>query len=288
MTPLTTHTQRSPRPHSGAAPVPAVGTTRRSPRAQHERRAHHRTLLLVTIALLLLTMVISTFALALVSWGGAGAPTDATALASSSKGPSEGSTGAPGSDDTRQPLGDASDPPGLPGADGVDGRDGTNGVNGLDGQDGIDGSKGATGARGAAGKDGRPGPAGPAGPAGPTGAPGQPGSTTGNGSANLGTGVATIGTCDSAVGISLGSSYAFSTDTFTLSSITLSDIDAACNGRALTLMLYNSAGTLLAQTSRPITLTSGGNATFSTTVPASSLSATVDATAVSRLVFQVT
>lgn len=236
-----------------------------------------------------MTMVISTIAIAMVAQ-----PTSPTAGATLSP---DGETGSGRSGDSPVATGgssatDALAPDGATaagsatGVRGADGAPGPAGIAGASGQPGPRGSAGMDGARGPAGSTGARGPAGANGAPGPSGPPG-PAAVTSNGTAVLGTGVTTIGTCDTGVQIALASTYAFTTNAFTLSAITLSDIDGACHGRSLTVMLYNAAGTLLAQTSAPVTLNAGGATTFSASVPASALTSTVDATAVSRLVLQV-
>ena len=254
---------------------------------------------LIAIVILLLVTVVLTLVISLLDRSGDPVATDpatltpAPSVVAAAPGASglpgepgvAGQDGAPGAPGPAGPQG----PAGGQGQAGAQGPAGRTGQTGKSGADGSDGQTGKTGPAGPAGPAGTPGPAGSPGPTGPSGPPGTASpAPSSSGSAVLGTGVTTIGTCDDNVTVSMASNYAFNTNTFSLASITLGDIGSACNGRALTLMLYSAGGGLLAQTTSPVTLNSGGQSTFAVTVPASALSATVDSTAVNRLILQVT
>jgi hypothetical protein len=137
------------------------------------------------------------------------------------------------------------DPDGTPveviaGADGEDGEDGINGRPGRDGQDGADGAPGEPGAPGAAG------PAGPAGSSGGGGSSPSPSASATPGT-NFGQGTLRVGTCDLNIDVSLRSRIARSgaNTVFYFKTITLSDIDSACNGKNIDVYLLDSSGNTL-------------------------------------------
>lgn len=165
-------------------------------------------------------------------------------------------------------------PQGPPGPAGVAGKNGFIGLNGYQGKDGLPGAPGISGAQGTQGLAGPAGPAGPAGAAGASGIQGLQGlaghSVTitsasvdqcsaggyvlngidatgtavsvpvcngtggGGGGGILGSGYADVGACDSSVHISLQTTF---TVTFLMNSITLDQLDGACNGQTLTTTL---------------------------------------------------
>ena len=134
------------------------------------------------------------------------------------------------------------DPDGTPveviaGADSQDGEDGLNGRPGRDGQDGVDGAPGIPGA---------PGASGPAGPPGASGSGGGGGSSSSG--TSLGQGVLRIGTCDTNISATLRSRIAVSSGgtVFFFKTISLSGIDAACNGKNIDIYLLDAAGNTLA------------------------------------------
>ena len=276
-----------PTPLSTQTPIlpgqrPPHGRDRRHLAQRERQRERHRSLLLITIALLLLTMVFCTVVLTLFTESRSAASSQ-TITASSSPGRAGSAGNAPaatGEVPAGTPTGEEGANPAPPGHQDPTGLSGADGSPGPAGRDGSAGARGPAGATGTQGTPGKAGPAGPVGPAGPA-------ATTANGSTILGTGVTAIGTCDTSVTISLGSTYTYATNAFTLSSVTLGDIDGSCSGRSLSLMLYDSAGTVLAQTSNSYRLNGSGASPFTATIPASALSSTVDATSVARLVMQV-
>ena len=120
----------------------------------------------------------------------------------------------------------------VAGEDGEDGRDGLNGRPGRDGQDGADGTPGVPGAPGASG------------PAGPPGASGSGGGGSSSGSSSFGQGALRVGTCDSAITTSLRSRLV--SGTFFFKRITLSDLSADCNGKAIDIYLLDASDNDLA------------------------------------------
>jgi hypothetical protein len=117
------------------------------------------------------------------------------------------------------------------------GLTGPRGFQGINGQDGLPGAPGPAGATGATGATGASGPAGPAGPAGPKGDDGAPG--TGGGGGGFGQGTVSLDACDNS--ISMGFTSFFSAGTFSLNSITISDLAAACSGKTLNLFFTMNA-----------------------------------------------
>jgi hypothetical protein len=113
---------------------------------------------------------------------------------------------------------------------GEDGQDGEDGLNGRPGRDGQDGTPGAQGPAGSAGS------AGPAGPAGPPG--------SGGSGSSYGQGALRVGTCDSAITTSLRSRLV--SGTFFFKRITLSDLSADCNGKAIDIYLLDASDNDLA------------------------------------------
>jgi hypothetical protein len=125
-----------------------------------------------------------------------------------------------------QVLGLLVGPSGQPGVAGISGANGINGINGLPG---IPGSSGAQGIQGVKGDPGTPG------------TPGAPGKDGGIGSVGLGGGEVKIGTCDETVNIS--AAQAFTGTAFKLSTVTVSNIDAAsCAGQRATIHLQKKSG----------------------------------------------
>jgi hypothetical protein len=120
----------------------------------------------------------------------------------------------------------------VAGEDGEDGEDGLNGRPGRDGQDGADGTPGVPGAPGASG------------PAGPPGASGSGGGGSSSGSSSFGQGALRVGTCDSAITTSLRSRLV--SGTFFFKRITLSDLSADCNGKAIDIYLLDASDNDLA------------------------------------------
>ncbi len=134
-----------------------------------------------------------------------------------------------------QVLGLLVGPSGQPGVAGISGA---NGINGIDGLPGIPGSSGAQGIPGIQGVKGEPGTPGAPGSPGAAGAPGKDG---GIGSVGLGGGEVKIGTCDETVNIS--AAQAFTGSAFKLSTVTVSNIDAAsCAGQRATIHLVKKSG----------------------------------------------
>jgi hypothetical protein len=128
-----------------------------------------------------------------------------------------------------QVLGLLVGPSGQPGVAGVSGANGINGINGLPGIPGSPGSQGIPGIQGVKGEPGTPG------------TPGAPGKDGGVGSVGLGGGEVAIGTCDATVNIS--ASQAFTGSGFKLSTVTISNIDAAsCAGQRATIFLMKKSG----------------------------------------------
>jgi hypothetical protein len=121
----------------------------------------------------------------------------------------------------------------VAGEDGEDGEDGLNGRPGRDGQDGADGTPGVPGA---------PGASGPAGPPGASGSGG--GGSSSSGSSSFGQGALRVGTCDSAITTSLRSRLV--SGTFFFKRITLSDLSADCNGKAIDIYLLDASDNDLA------------------------------------------
>ena len=112
----------------------------------------------------------------------------------------------------------------VAGEDGEDGRDGLNGRPGQDGRDGEDGTPGAQG------------PAGSAGPAGPPGSGGP--------ELDFGQGVLRVGTCDSAITISLRSRLV--SGIFYFKRISLSDLSVECIGKNIDIYLLDASDAELA------------------------------------------
>lgn len=139
--------------------------------------------------------------------------------------------------------------------------------------------EGPRGPRGAAGVPGS---------VGPTGQPGSPGPAgSGGGAIALGQGVVSIGACDPEVGLRLTSVYDFDRNTFWLATLSLLRVARSCEGMRLSLGLYSDSGRLLATTSSPVLLRSGGLPEFFVTVLSSQLSARVDARAVRRVTIEI-
>jgi len=145
--------------------------------------------------------------------------------------------------------------PGQDGRDGKDGKPGKDGAPGEKGSRGIVGPSGPAGVAGPKGADGAPGATGPSGAPGPSG---SPGSGTGGG-----TGTVSLGPCDSDISISVSSTYVANApgsaniaDNWVMNVLTISDIDAACIGNKVTVVLIQSGGGVLATSSQ---LTISGN-----------------------------
>ena len=134
-----------------------------------------------------------------------------------------------------QVLGLLVGPSGQPGVAGISGANGINGINGLPGIPGSTGAPGVPGIQGIQGVPGTPGTPGT------PGAPGAPGKDGGIGSVGLGGGEVAIGTCDATVNIS--AAQAFIGTGFKLSTVTVSNIDAAsCAGQRATVHLIKKSG----------------------------------------------
>jgi hypothetical protein len=155
---------------------------------------------------------------------------------------------------------------GQPGPAGVSGANGINGINGLPGVPGLSGSQGLPGAQGVKGEPGLPGTPGAPGVA---GAPGKDG---GVGSVGLGGGEVAIGTCDASVNIA--AAQEFTGSGFKLSTVTVSNIDAAsCAGfRATIYLTKKSSGEaysctqVIGSTSLLFTISSGACASIPTLI----------------------
>ena len=155
---------------------------------------------------------------------------------------------------------------GQPGPAGVSGANGINGINGLPGVPGSSGSQGLPGAQGVKGEPGLPGTPGAPGVA---GAPGKDG---GVGSVGLGGGEVSIGTCDASVNIA--AAQEFTGSGFKLSTVTVSNIDAAsCAGfRATIYLTKKSSGEaysctqVIGSTSLLFTISSGACASIPTLI----------------------
>ena len=153
---------------------------------------------------------------------------------------------------------------GQPGPAGVSGANGINGINGLPGVPGSSGSQGLPGAQGVKGEPGLPGTPGAPGVA---GAPGKDG---GVGSVGLGGGEVSIGTCDASVNIA--AAQEFTGSGFKLSTVTVSNIDAAsCAGFRATIYLTKksteqtySCTQVIGSTSLLFTISSGACASIPT------------------------
>jgi hypothetical protein len=146
---------------------------------------------------------------------------------------------------------------GQPGPAGVSGANGINGINGLPG---VPGSQGLPGAQGVKGDPGAPG------------VPGAPGKDGGIGSVGLGGGEVSIGTCDASVNIA--AAQEFTGSGFKLSTVTVSNIDAAsCAGfRATIYLTKKSSGEaysctqVIGSTSLLFTISSGACASIPTLI----------------------
>jgi hypothetical protein len=155
---------------------------------------------------------------------------------------------------------------GQPGPAGVSGANGINGINGLPGVPGSSGSQGLPGAQGVKGEPGLPGTPGAPGVA---GAPGKDG---GVGSVGLGGGEVAIGTCDASVNIA--AAQEFTGSGFKLSTVTVSNIDAAsCAGFRATIYLTKksteqtySCTQVIGSTSLLFTISSGACASIPTLI----------------------
>lgn len=155
---------------------------------------------------------------------------------------------------------------GQPGSAGVSGANGINGINGLPGVPGSSGSQGLPGAQGVKGDPGIPGTPGTPGVA---GAPGKDG---GVGSVGLGGGEVSIGTCDASVNIA--AAQEFTGSGFKLSTVTVSNIDAAsCAGFRATIYLTKkstgqaySCTQVIGSTSLLFTISSGACASIPTLI----------------------
>jgi hypothetical protein len=155
---------------------------------------------------------------------------------------------------------------GQPGPAGVSGANGINGINGLPGVPGSPGSQGLPGAQGVKGEPGLPGTPGAPGVA---GAPGKDG---GVGSVGLGGGEVSIGTCDASVNIA--AAQEFTGSGFKLSTVTVSNIDAAsCAGFRATIYLTKksteqtySCTQVIGSTSLLFTISSGACASIPTLI----------------------
>jgi len=108
------------------------------------------------------------------------------------------------------------------------GLTGPRGFQGINGQNGLPGAPGPAGQQGAKGDPGERGPEGPAGPAG-----------TGGSGGGFGQGTVSLDTCDDSISMSF-TSY-FSAGTFSLNSITISDLAADCSGKTLNLFFTMNA-----------------------------------------------
>ena len=146
---------------------------------------------------------------------------------------------------------------GQPGPAGVSGANGINGINGLPG---VPGSQGVPGAQGVKGDPGLPG------------TPGAPGKDGGIGSVGLGGGEVSIGTCDASVNIA--AAQEFTGSGFKLSTVTVSNIDAAsCAGFKATIYLTKkssgeaySCTQVIGSTSLLFTISSGACASIPTLI----------------------
>jgi hypothetical protein len=155
---------------------------------------------------------------------------------------------------------------GQPGPAGVSGANGINGINGLPGVPGSPGSQGVPGVQGVKGDPGLPGTPGAPGVA---GAPGKDG---GVGSVGLGGGEVSIGTCDASVNIA--AAQEFTGSGFKLSTVTVSNIDAAsCAGFKATIYLTKkssgeaySCTQVIGSTSLLFTISSGACASIPTLI----------------------
>ena len=149
---------------------------------------------------------------------------------------------------------------GQPGPAGVSGANGINGINGLPG---VPGSQGVPGAQGVKGDPGLPGV---------PGTPGAPGKDGGIGSVGLGGGEVSIGTCDASVNIA--AAQEFTGSGFKLSTVTVSNIDAAsCAGFKATIYLTKkssgeaySCTQVIGSTSILFTISSGACASIPTLI----------------------
>ncbi len=149
---------------------------------------------------------------------------------------------------------------GQPGPAGVSGANGINGINGLPGVPGSQGSQGVPGAQGVKGDPGLPG------------IPGAPGKDGGIGSVGLGGGEVSIGTCDASVNIA--AAQEFTGSGFKLSTVTVSNIDAAsCAGFKATIYLTKkssgeaySCTQVIGSTSLLFTISSGACASIPTLI----------------------
>ena len=81
-----------------------------------------------------------------------------------------------------------------------------------------------------------------------------------------GEGVATIGTCDRSVGLSLTSTFDFPKRTFWLSTFALTRVSSACDGLRLDITLYAANGSILGSTTDPVVLNAGGLPEFFVTI----------------------
>ncbi|MEN9751897.1 MAG: hypothetical protein RLZZ600_944 [Actinomycetota bacterium] len=152
------------------------------------------------------------------------------------------------------------------------------GVGGTDSKGGKNGS-GSGGISAPAGADGKPGPAGPAGANGAQGPAGANGATGANGADGapgrdgsnfgvpIGQGEINVGACDSAVSISLRSSWSTAENTFVLSRVKLYNVATTCNGQDLTLVLLDSAGHALATIeANSVTVSGNGDLIYNASV----------------------
>ena len=120
-----------------------------------------------------------------------------------------------------QVLGLLVGPEGQPGAAGIAGANGIPGINGVNGVAGPQGLPGAQGVQGPAGAPGAPG------------APGTPGTGGTLNAFGLGGGQVALKACDKEVNIS--ANQKFSGTRFDLDTITVSNIDKACDGQKVVI-----------------------------------------------------
>ena len=147
------------------------------------------------------------------------------------------------------------------------GPEGQPGAAGIAGANGLPGLPGFNGVNGAAGPQGLPGIQGVQGPAGAPGAPGAPGTGGGTNAFGLGGGQVALNACDDSVNIS--ASQTFTTTTFDLKSITVSNIGNTCNGQKVIIHFsYTIAGTKTSVScDQDFDFTRGTSVTFDSTTP---------------------